>query len=91
MLSISTETEDANPLYDSLEEKTMTAGIAATNSVHDIEFYKREIEYYSSEDSISQVVSANDRLPRTLAIALVVGLMLGAFAAMFRSYWKGSI
>ena len=47
------ETSAPNPLYDELVNKSLSAGVSATNSIHDIEYYKKEIENFKSADGFS--------------------------------------
>ena len=133
------ETEKTNPLYNKFAEQSVDTGVSAADIQHEIEYIRKEIALFQSEDDISveqkkmaeqevllqidkiknklsswidltnttvkeyyevnlykdaimkltpvQVYSANDKKMLNMAIALVLGLFIGIFAALLREYW----
>ncbi len=135
------ESEKSNPVYDELAQRSLEAGVEATNTQHDIEFIKREMEIYQNDveidaqtrqqktQQVADMIQSTDKklrtwinltnktlddyfenvffknavmqptpvqvnrpwlakLPMNLAISLVLGLMIGVFAALFLDYWN---
>lgn len=137
------ETAAPNPMYDNLTQTVLDAGVAASNTSRDIEYYRNQIALYQAEDLIpadqkvmaekevntlidsittkldnwialtndtvseyfetqyfnnaivklspAEMTSANSNRTLYLAIALVIGLLLGIFAALFLEYWKNGL
>lgn len=134
------EQEKPSELYDKLAQRALDSGVEATDTQHDIDYIKHEMNIYQNDAEINeqtrqqktqQVVAmiksldkklrtwikltnetlddyfenvyfknaimqptpvqvsrpSLQKLPMNMAISLVLGLILGVFAALFLDYW----